>query len=137
MNTSPSRYAYRHRHIFQENHMNTMRLRFDYLRLHNDLAANGPSPEFRKSRAALNTILRMYRAEQRYAQLKAETGIVIECLEPNRPLTATDAHNLTAASTVNQEITRQLRELRHGRKRAGGAKTITGHRPGREAVQHQ
>jgi hypothetical protein len=99
--------------------MNTMRLRFEYMRLRHELAAHGPSPGLRAYRGALNAILRTYRAEQRYAQLKAKSGIVIEFFERGRPLPTTDAHNLTVTAAVNREITQLLREWRHGRKRAG------------------
>ena len=59
--------------------------------------------------------MRIYRAEQRYARLKAKTGVVIEFFERDRPLTATDAKNLTAASAVNREITQLLRGWKLGR----------------------
>jgi hypothetical protein len=86
-----------------------------YVWLRDELATHGPSQRLLLVRRLQNLILRIYRAEQRYARLKARTGLVIEFFERDRPLTATDAKNLTAASAVNREITEILREWRRGR----------------------
>ncbi len=105
--------------------------------LRSDIAVYGPSPKLRERRAALNLILRIYRAEQRYARLKASTGIVIEFFERDRSLTGHDARNLSLASAVNREITQLLHQWKQGRPGAGGARLIAGHPKPRQATQHQ
>jgi len=95
--------------------MTTKKLLNQYVCLRDEIALHGPGQRLLLVRRCQNVIMRIYRAEQRYARLKAKTGIVIEFFERDRPLTATDAKNLTAASAVNREITQRLRRWKLGR----------------------
>jgi hypothetical protein len=116
MNNSPPRHACRFRHfIFGDNEMTTKQLLNQYVWLRDEIALHGPSQRLLLVRRCQNMIMRIYRAEQRYARLKAKTGIVIEFFERDTPLTKQDAANLTAASAVNRQITQILREWRDGR----------------------
>ena len=89
--------------------MTTKKLFNQYVWLRDEIALHGPSQRLLLVRRCQNVIMRIYRAEQRYARLKAKTGIVIEFFERDQPLTVMDARNLTATSAVNREITQLLR----------------------------
>ena len=104
--------------------MTTNSLLKKFVWLRDEIAAHGPSPRLRAVRGALNVILRIYRAEQRYARLKAKTGVVLEFFERDTPLTEQDAANLKAASAVNRQITEVLRERRNGAQRS--SRNVTG-----------
>jgi hypothetical protein len=77
--------------------MTTKQLLNQYVWLRDEIALHGPSERLLLVRRGQNLIVRFYRA-----------------FETDRPLTARDAANLTAASVVNKQITGVLREWREG-----------------------
>ena len=94
--------------------MTTKNLVNKYTWLRDEIAAHGPSKRLLVARRILNQILHIYRLEQRYARLRAKTGVVLEFFERDVPLTANDAANVRAASAMNRQITAVLRERRRG-----------------------
>ena len=96
--------------------MTTKKLLNQYVWLRDEIASHGPSPRLLVVRRCQNLVMRLYRAQQKYEAMKQKRpGLRIEFFECDRPLTATDAKNLTAASAVNRETTQILREWRNGR----------------------
>ena len=94
--------------------MSTQNLVTRFAWLRDEIAAHGPSKRLLLVRRVLNQILHIYRLEQRYARLKAKTGVVLQFFERDVPLTAKDAANLRAASAMNRQITAVVRERRRG-----------------------
>lgn len=104
--------------------METRELIDRYTDLQLMIDVEGPGPRVRAVRGAHAVIYRLFRAQERYERLRLKTGVVIEFFERDRPLTATDAKNLTAASAANREITQLLRKRTKGPPRPSAATVI-------------
>lgn len=84
----------------------------EYIRLRNEIVADGIDSRRRVIRQSLNVALLSYRAQQRYYRARAKFSDGTEA--PERPMVLTSGwkRDLTKAAAVNQEIGTHLSELR-------------------------